>query len=44
MVIEKMAASLAGCIDHIGFPKGLHDHLAEGWEGNHLSPLKKSLH
>ena len=20
--------------DHIGFPEGLHDHLAEGWESN----------
>jgi activator of HSP90 ATPase len=27
--------------DHIGFPEGLHDHLAEGWESNYWSLLKK---
>jgi activator of HSP90 ATPase len=27
--------------DHIGFPVGLHDHLAEGWESNYWSLLKK---
>jgi activator of HSP90 ATPase len=27
--------------DHIGFPQGLHDHLAQGWEENYWSPLKK---
>jgi activator of HSP90 ATPase len=27
--------------DHIGFPEGLHDHLAEGWEENYWSLLKK---
>jgi activator of HSP90 ATPase len=30
--------------DHIGFPEGLHDHLAEGWEQNYWSLLKKYLH
>jgi activator of HSP90 ATPase len=30
--------------DHIGFPEGLHDHLAEGWEANYWSLLKKYLH
>jgi len=27
--------------DHIGFPEGLHDHLAAGWEANYWSLLKK---
>lgn len=30
--------------DHIGFPEGLHDHLAEGWEQNYWSLLAKYLH
>jgi activator of HSP90 ATPase len=29
--------------DHVGFPEGLHDHLAEGWEENYWSLLKKYL-
>lgn len=29
--------------DHIGFPEGLRDHLAEGWEENYWSLLKKYL-
>jgi len=28
-------------LDHIGFPGGLHDHLAAGWEENYWSLLKK---
>jgi activator of HSP90 ATPase len=31
-------------LDHIGFPEGLHDHLAEGWEENYWSLLKKYFH
>jgi activator of HSP90 ATPase len=27
--------------DHIGFPEGLRDHLAEGWEGHYWERLKK---
>ncbi len=27
--------------DHVGFPDGLKDHLAEGWESNYWAPLKK---
>lgn len=27
--------------DHIGFPEGLHDHLADGWDKNYWSLLKK---
>ena len=30
--------------DHIGFPEGLHDHLAEGWEAHYWELLKKYLH
>ena len=30
--------------DHTGFPEGLHDHLAEGWESNYWALLKKYLH
>jgi activator of HSP90 ATPase len=30
--------------DHVGFPIGLRDHLAEGWENNYWSPLKKYFH
>jgi activator of HSP90 ATPase len=28
-------------LDHIGFPEGLHDHLAQGWDENYWSVLKK---
>src|SRR5438034_6957074 len=31
-------------LDHIGFPEVLHDHLAQGWEENYWSLLKKYLH
>jgi activator of HSP90 ATPase len=27
--------------DHIGFPEGEHDHLAEGWESHYWALLKK---
>jgi activator of HSP90 ATPase len=30
--------------DHIGFPEGLHDHLADGWESNYWMLLKKYFH
>lgn len=30
--------------DHVGFPIGLRDHLAEGWEGHYWELLKKYLH
>jgi activator of HSP90 ATPase len=29
--------------DQTGFPEGLHDHLADGWEANYWSLLKKYL-
>lgn len=28
-------------LDHIGFPEGLQDHLAQGWDENYWSLLKK---
>src|SRR6266550_3512532 len=31
-------------LDHIGFPEGLHDHLAQGWEENYWSLLKNYFH
>jgi len=31
-------------LDHIGFPEGLHDHLAQGWDENYWSLLKKYFH
>jgi activator of HSP90 ATPase len=30
--------------DHIGFPEGLRDHLAEGWQDHYWELLKKYLH
>jgi activator of HSP90 ATPase len=30
--------------DHIGFPEGLHDHLADGWQSNYWALLKKYFH
>jgi len=27
--------------EHVGFPDGLHDHLASGWEANYWSLMKK---
>jgi len=30
--------------DHIGFPEGLHDHLADGWQSHYWDPLAKYLH
>ena len=40
------ACSLFGghMFDHVGFPEGLHNHLAEGWEENYWSLLKKYFH
>ena len=30
--------------DHIGFPEGLRDHLAQGWDENYWALLKKYFH
>lgn len=29
--------------DHVGFPEGQHDHLAEGWDGHYWEQLKNYL-
>jgi activator of HSP90 ATPase len=29
--------------EHVGFPEGLHDHLADGWESNYWSLLRKYI-
>jgi activator of HSP90 ATPase len=29
--------------EHVGFPEGLHDHLAEGWQEHYWELLKKYL-
>ena len=29
--------------DHLGFPKGLGQHLAEGWKGHYWDTLEKYL-
>ena len=29
--------------DHTGFPRGLGEHLAQGWRMNYWEPLKKYL-
>src|SRR6266705_4589692 len=31
-------------LDHVGFPEGLHDNLAAGWEENYWSLLKEYFH
>ena len=31
-------------LDHVGFPEGLRDHLAQGWDENYWSLLKKYFH
>ena len=28
-------------LEHVGFPEGLHDHLAQGWDENYWALLKK---
>lgn len=46
--IAKFELQTNGPITHLvfeqtGFPEGLHDHLADGWETNYWSLLKKYL-
>jgi len=42
--LKPQASGTRLVFDHIGFPEDLHDHLAEGWEENYWSLLKKYLH
>ena len=39
--LQPNAAGTHLSFDHIGFPAGLHDHLAEGWESNYWNLLKE---
>jgi len=42
--LKPQGSSTHVVFDHIGFPEGLHDHLAAGWEENYWSLLKKYFH
>src|SRR5437016_5291646 len=42
--LEPQGSGTRLVFDHIGFPEGLHDHLAAGWEENYWSLLKKYFH
>jgi activator of HSP90 ATPase len=42
--LEPQGSGTRLVFDHIGFPEGLRDHLAEGWEENYWSLLKKYFH
>jgi activator of HSP90 ATPase len=41
--LKVQGASTHLVFDHTGFPEGLHDHLAAGWEANYWALLKKYL-
>ena len=40
-VLEARGSGTRLVFDHTGFPEGLRDHLAEGWENHYWEPLKK---
>jgi activator of HSP90 ATPase len=40
--LKKRESGTQLVFDHIGFPRGLHDHLAKGWEANYWALLKKA--
>jgi activator of HSP90 ATPase len=42
--LKPHAAGTRLVFDHTGFPEGLHDHLAEGWESNYWMLLRKYFH
>src|SRR6266568_3749196 len=42
--LEPQGSGTRLVFDHIGFPEGLHDHLAQGWEENYWSLLKNYFH
>jgi activator of HSP90 ATPase len=42
--LKRQGSGTRVVFDHIGFPEGLHDHLAAGWEENYWSLLKKYFH
>jgi activator of HSP90 ATPase len=39
--LEAQGSSTRIVFDHIGFPAGLKEHLAEGWQGHYFGPMKK---
>jgi len=41
--LKVQGASTHLVFDHTGFPEGLRDHLAAGWESNYWALLKKYL-
>jgi hypothetical protein len=41
--LKVQGASTHLVFDHTGFPEGLHDHLAAGWEANYWALLTKYL-
>jgi len=41
--LEAQGSGTRLVFDQIGFPEGLHNHLAEGWESNYWALLKKYL-
>ena len=41
--LEDQGPAVKLVFDHIGFPAGTAEHLAEGWRGNYWEPLAKFL-
>ena len=41
--LVEQAADTKIVFDHLGFPKGLGQHLAEGWKGHYWDTLRKYL-
>ena len=41
--LKEQASSTKVVFDHVGFPEGQGQHLAEGWKGNYWEPLEKYL-
>ena len=39
--LEAQGSATKLVFDHIGFPAGMAEHLAEGWRGNYWEPLEK---
>ena len=41
--LQEQGATTRIVFDHTGFPKGLGEHLATGWNNNYWVPLRKFL-
>jgi len=39
--LEAQGTGTRVALDHTGFPAGLKEHLAEGWQGHYFGPMKK---